>query len=51
MPTPRNAQTPLDIADYFANVPDSRHRSIRKRHRHVDILVIALSAVLCGARR
>ena len=50
MPTPRNAQAPLDIAHHFANVPDPRHRSFRKRHRLVDILVIALSAVLSGAR-
>ena len=40
----------LDIAHHFANVPDPRHRSFRDHHLLGDILVIALSAVLAGAR-
>lgn len=40
----------LDIAQHFANVPDPRHRFFRDRHLLDDILVIALTAVLCGAK-
>jgi predicted transposase YbfD/YdcC len=40
----------LDIAQHFANVPDPRHRSYRDHHLLGDILVIALSGVLAGAR-
>jgi predicted transposase YbfD/YdcC len=43
-------QDRLDIAHHFANVPDPRHRAFRDRHHLGDILVIALSAVLSGAR-
>jgi|SRR6516164_3512146 len=50
VPAPQNPQVPLDIAHHFANVPDPRHRAFRDRHRLADILVIALSAVLSGAR-
>jgi predicted transposase YbfD/YdcC len=50
MSAPLNAQGPLDIAHHFANVPDPRHPAFRDRHRLCDILVIALSAVLSGAR-
>jgi predicted transposase YbfD/YdcC len=39
----------LDIAHHFANVPDPRHPAFRDRHVLGDILVITLSAVLCGA--
>ena len=45
-----NAQGPVDIAYHFASVADPRHPAFRDRHRLSDILVIALSAVLCGAR-
>jgi predicted transposase YbfD/YdcC len=41
---------PLDIAHHFANLPDPRHPYFRDRHALTDILVIALTAVLCGAR-
>jgi len=47
---PLNTLVPLDIAHHFANVPDPRHRAFRDHHRLTDILVIALSAVLSGAR-
>jgi predicted transposase YbfD/YdcC len=40
----------LDIAHHFANVPDPRHPAFRDNHLLGDILVIALSAVLAGAR-
>jgi predicted transposase YbfD/YdcC len=41
---------PLDIAHHFANLPDPRHPYFRDRHSLTDVLVIALTAVLCGAR-
>jgi predicted transposase YbfD/YdcC len=40
----------LDIAQHFANVPDPRHRCFRDHHLLDDILVIGLTAVLCGAK-
>jgi len=40
----------LDIAHHFADVPDPRHPAFRQHHLLGDILVIALSAVLAGAR-
>jgi predicted transposase YbfD/YdcC len=40
----------LDIAEHFANVPDPRHRAFRDHHLLDDILVLALTAVLCGAK-
>lgn len=40
----------LDIAHHFATVPDPRHPAFRDHHLLGDILVIALSAVLAGAR-
>jgi predicted transposase YbfD/YdcC len=40
----------LDIAHHFANLPDPRHRVGRRLHLLSDILVIALTAVICGAR-
>lgn len=40
----------LDIAHHFANVPDPRHPAFQGHHLLGDILVIALSAVLAGAR-
>jgi predicted transposase YbfD/YdcC len=48
-PSP-DAPAPLDIAHFFADVPDPRHRHFRDHHRFGDLLVLALSAVLCGAR-
>jgi len=50
MPVPGNVQAPLDIAHHFADIPDPRHWAFRDRHRLGDILVLALSAVLSGAR-
>jgi len=50
MSAPLDAQAPLDIAHHFAGLPDPRHWAFRDRHRLSDILVIALSAVLSGAR-
>ncbi len=40
----------LDIATHFAQVPDPRHRAFPGRHLLSDVLVIALSAMLCGAK-
>jgi hypothetical protein len=40
----------LDIAHHFAKVPDPRHPAFCEHHRLGDILVIALSAVVCGAK-
>ena len=40
----------LDIAHHFACVPDPRHPAFRDHHLLGDLLVIALSAVLVGAR-
>ena len=44
------ATPPLDIAYHFANLPDPRHPHFCDRHSLTDILVIALTAVLCGAK-
>src|SRR3989442_1576003 len=44
-----NLPAPLDIAHYFANVPDPRHPAFQGPHRLGDILVIALTALLSGA--
>lgn len=41
-------QAPLLFFDYFADLPDPR-RAQGQRHKLVDILFIALCAVLCGA--
>jgi predicted transposase YbfD/YdcC len=40
----------LAIAEHFASLPDPRHPAFRGRHLLGDMLVIALSAVLSGAR-
>jgi predicted transposase YbfD/YdcC len=40
----------LDIAHHFADLPDPRHPVFRDYHRLSDILVIALSALLSGAK-
>lgn len=45
MPPP---QEPLSLWDYFAELPDPR-RTQGRRHKILDILAIALCAVLCGA--
>jgi predicted transposase YbfD/YdcC len=50
MPDPTPEACPLDIAHHFATVPDPRHPAFRGHHLLGDILVIALSAVLAGAR-
>src|SRR4051812_19802022 len=52
LPGPDSALDPvrLDIAEHSANVPDPRHRAFRDHHLLSDILVIALTAVLCGAK-
>src|SRR5262245_34034997 len=50
MSAPLSDQGPLDIAHHFAGVPDPRHPQFRGPHRLGDVLVIALSAVLYGAR-
>src|SRR5262249_3878187 len=42
--------TPLAFAPPFAQVPAPRHRAFRDHHRLDDILVLALTAVLCGAK-
>jgi predicted transposase YbfD/YdcC len=40
----------LDIAHHFANLPDPRHPAFQDHHLLGDLLVIALCAVLSGAR-
>jgi predicted transposase YbfD/YdcC len=45
MPPP---QAPTSLWSYFSELPDPR-RSQGRRHKLVDILAIALCAVLCGA--
>jgi predicted transposase YbfD/YdcC len=45
-----DAPGPLDLPGHFANLPDPRHPAFRDRHLLVDILAIALCAVLSGAR-
>lgn len=41
---------PLDIAHHFAGVPDPRHPDFQEHHLLTDILVIALTACLSGAK-
>jgi predicted transposase YbfD/YdcC len=50
MSVPLSDQAPLDIAHHFASVPDPRHAAFRDRHNLGDILVIALCAVISGAK-
>jgi predicted transposase YbfD/YdcC len=50
MSDPTTEASRLDIAHHFARVPDPRHPAFRDHHLLGDILVIALSAVLAGAR-
>src|SRR5947209_17606210 len=50
MSEPTSEAGRLDIAHHFANVPDPRHPAFRDHHLLGDLLVIALSAVLAGAR-
>jgi predicted transposase YbfD/YdcC len=45
-----DTQAPLDIVHHFASLPDPRHWAFRDRHHLSDILVIALCAVISGAR-
>jgi predicted transposase YbfD/YdcC len=40
----------LDIAHHFATVPDPRHPAFRGHHLLADLLVIALTAMLCGGK-
>jgi predicted transposase YbfD/YdcC len=42
------ARSPLSITRYFVRLPDPRRQHL-KRHRLIDIVVIALCAVICGA--
>lgn len=44
------ASVRLDIAHHFANVPDPRHPSFPGRHLLSDVLVIALTGVICGCK-
>lgn len=50
LPAPALDPARLDIARHFASVPDPRHPAFRDHHLLDDILVIALTAVLCGAK-
>jgi predicted transposase YbfD/YdcC len=50
MTSPPPASVPLDIAHHFANLPDPRHPAFQDHHLLGDILLIALCAVLSGAR-
>jgi hypothetical protein len=44
------ASVRLDIAYHFANLPDPRHPAFQDHHLLSEVLVIALCAVLSGAR-
>jgi predicted transposase YbfD/YdcC len=44
------APAPLDIAHHFADLPDPRHPAFQDHHLLSDLLVIALCAVISGAR-
>jgi len=48
-PAPAPARR-LDIARHFAELPDPRHPAFRRYHRLDDILVLALTAMLCGCQ-
>ena len=50
MPLAPPAPARLDIAHHFANLADPRHPAFQDHHRLGDLLVIALCAVLSGAR-
>jgi predicted transposase YbfD/YdcC len=50
MPAAPPAPAPLDIGHHFAALPDPRHPAFRDHHLLGDVLVIALCAVLSGAR-
>ena len=50
MSDPTAEASRLDIAHHFVSVPDPRHPAFRDHHLLGDLLVIALSAVLAGAR-
>ena len=50
MPAAPPAPAPLDIGHHFAALPDPRHPAFRDHHLLGDVLVIALCAVLGGAR-
>ncbi|MBI1917345.1 MAG: transposase family protein, partial [Planctomycetes bacterium] len=50
MPPPPPAPAPFDIAHPFANLPDPRPPAFQDHHLLGDLLVIALCAVLSGAR-
>jgi predicted transposase YbfD/YdcC len=44
------APAPLDIAHHFSDLPDPRHPAFQDHHLLSDLLVIALCAVISGAR-
>src|SRR6266542_114503 len=50
MTSTQPAPVRLDIAHHFANLPDPRHPAFQEHHLLSDLLVIALCAVLSGAR-
>ena len=50
MASPPPAPAPLDIAHHFAALADPRHPAFRDHHLLGDLLVIALCAVISGAR-
>jgi predicted transposase YbfD/YdcC len=50
MPPSPPGSAPLDIGHHFATLPDPRHPAFRDHHLLGDLLVIALCAVLSGAR-
>jgi predicted transposase YbfD/YdcC len=50
MTSPPPAPVRLDIAYHFANLPDPRHPAFQDHHVLSEVLVIALGAVLSGAR-
>jgi hypothetical protein len=37
------------IEDHFKSLPDPRRRTMNLRHNFIDILIIAICAIICGA--
>jgi len=37
------------IEEHFKSLPDPRRRTMNLRHKFIDILIIAICAIICGA--
>ncbi len=37
------------IEEHFKSLPDPRRKTLNLRHKFIDILVIAICAIICGA--